>query len=288
MLNEIANIDKTADRTAYDNEVTRQWLAQNGTQPVVYERKVSIEQAMLEDDAIIPKTLNEYVTAFKVKLVKTARSTVEMCRVVYEAKRSLDTWKFKDFCKSIGFPESSSALRKYLAIGKVYPRLIDYAEQLPASWTSIYLITQLPADTFEQMVKEGRSLSSIKGKELKDLLRSTQSIESLAETLPQENGFPNNYVFGRLMFTKKPDDTDWRAMRKALAELEARLPIRFVVNAEAELMWEERKLIRYENNKTQYQAIEFKPELWDLGRDANAVNAKHDVENAKTIEQIAA
>ena len=74
------------------------------------------------------------------------------------------------------------------------------------------------------------------------------------------------------MFTKKPDDTDWRAMHKALAEIEARLPIRFAVNKETQNIWEERKLARYEQSKTKYQSIEFQPEKWDYGRDANVVD----------------
>lgn len=86
------------------------------------------------------------------------------------------------------------------------------------------------------------------------------------------------------MFKKKPDDTDWRAMKKALAELEARLPIRFVVNQEAEKIWEKRKMARYEHNKTQYQAIEFKPEQWDLGRDAEA--ADKNLETGQAAAQV--
>ncbi len=254
---------------------------------VVYERKISLERAVTDDDVVVPKSRKEYVAEFTLRLVKTAQSTLEMCRVVYEAHRSLDHWEFKDFCKEIGYRESSSTIRKYIAIGKVYPRLIQYADQLPASWTSIYLITQLPADTFEQMLNDGESLSSLTGKELDTLVRSTRSVESLSAPLPIDKG-TRNFVFGKLMFTKVPDDTDWRAMHKALAELEARLPIRFAVNTEAEWIWQERKLARYEHGKCKDQAIEFKPELWDLGRDADAAEPKPENGAKKTITQKAA
>jgi hypothetical protein len=103
--------------------------------------------------------------------------------------------------------------------------------------------------------------------ELNDMVRKTRNNESVASVLPIDRR-TTNYVFGKLMFTKKPDDTDWRAMQKARAELEARLPIRIAVNNEAQRIWENRKLERYEHGKTKYQAIEFKPEKWDLGRDA--------------------
>ena len=64
-----------------------------------------------------------------------------MCRIVDEAKRSLDYGGFRDFCNEIDHKPKSSTIRKYVVIGKVYPRLIIYAEQLPATWTSIYLLT---------------------------------------------------------------------------------------------------------------------------------------------------
>ena len=59
-------------------------------------------------------------------------------------------------------------------------------------------------------------------------------------------------------------------MRKALEEVQARLPIKFVFDSMAQYVWEERGVTRYEHGKTKYQAIEFKPESWDFGRDAKA------------------
>ncbi|MGZ4891670.1 MAG: hypothetical protein ACXV2B_05355 [Halobacteriota archaeon] len=238
------------------------------TEADIYKSKLSVERAATDDEIIVPKSRTEYVTEFKTRLVKTAESTLEMCRTVYEAHRVLDPWEFKDFCKDVGYNVKSSAIRKFISIGKVHPQLIKYAKQLPASWTSIYLITQLPADEFEQLASNN-ALTTIKGKELNKLLFSTRSIESIASVLPIDKQW-ENYVFGKLMFTKRPDETDWRAMQKALAELQARLPIRFVVNSEANRIVEARKLARYEHAKTQYQAVELEPEKWDLGRDANA------------------
>jgi hypothetical protein len=236
---------------------------------LVFESKLSIERAMIDNDLVVPKTRKEYVSEFSKGLVKTARSTLEMCRVVYEAKESLDSFDFGKFCSEIGYRDSSSTIRKYIAIGKVYPRLVKLAEQLPASWTNIYIITQLPADTFEELENGQRSLASIKGKELANLLKSTQSIASIDEYLPKDKKL-GGVVFAKLMFMQKPDETDWRAMRKALAELESRLPIiRFEVNEEADWIVGKRRLVRYEHAKHQYDAVEFKPELWDLGSRAN-------------------
>jgi hypothetical protein len=108
---------------------------------------------------------------------------------------------------------------------------------------------------------------------LAELVKSTQDLTKIEGHLPRDKE-TKHIVFGALHFTKKPDDTDWRAMRKALAELEARLPIRFVVNAQAQYVWEQRKNQRYEQTKKVYEGTELKPELWDLGREANAVQAE--------------
>ena len=63
-------------------------------------------------------------------------------------------------------------------------------------------------------------------------------------------------------------------MKKALAELEARLPIKFSVNQEVERRVEVRKWKRYEMLKTKDQALEFMPEGWDYPRDANVALPK--------------
>lgn len=148
--------------------------------PGAYEPKLSLERATPDGSTIIKRTRDEYVADFNAKLVKTARSVLEMCRVVYEAKESLDSWDFKDFCAQIGHGPNSSSIRKFVVIGKLYPRLIRCAEQLPASWTSIYLITQIPADEFEALVSGGHSLAGLPGSDLQELISQTRSISCRA------------------------------------------------------------------------------------------------------------
>ena len=71
--------------------------------PVVYSGKLSLERATPDDPNIVKKSRKEYVAELNTKLIKTARSTLEMCRVVYEAEHSLDHWEFRDFCHDIGY-----------------------------------------------------------------------------------------------------------------------------------------------------------------------------------------
>lgn len=232
--------------------------------------RLSVERAQTDDQPITAKTRAEYVTAFKIGVEQTARATLEMCRVVYEANKTLDGYEFANFCREIGLKDWSSTVRKFIAIGKVYPRFIQYADQLPASWTNIYLITQIPADAFNQCLEQNYPLKELKGRDLAELLDSTKDISDINASLPfdKKNG---GYVFARVMFTKLIDDVDWRAMRKAFAEVEARLPIKILVQPEAIKIVEQRKHKRYEATKQHHKNIELKPDLWDFGKEANAM-----------------
>jgi hypothetical protein len=238
--------------------------------PMTYTSKLSLEAATTEVAIPEPKKREEYVKAFKSGVEKTARSTLEMCRVVYEASVSLDGFQFGEFCKDIGFKDYSSTVRKYIAIGKLYPRFIQYADMLPASWTNIYLITQIPAEAFEECIKEKFPLYKLTGSKLDELVKSTKDINVIDASLTF-NKKESGYVFGKLLFTKRIDDVDWRAMEKALNELSARLPIKFVVNKEVAEIIQKRKDQRYEKSKQHHKNIELKPDLWDMGAEANAV-----------------
>ncbi len=237
---------------------------------VKYQSKVSLEAATADDGTLVPKIRAEYVTAFKIGAEKTARSNLEMCRVVYEAKQCLDNYQFGEFCNEIGFNDYSSTIRKMVTIGKLYPRFIEYADQLPSSWTNIYLITQIPADVFEECIKKKFPLSQLTGSKLTELVNSTKDINRVE--VPMSFDRPNGgYTIGKVLFTSMPDETDWRAMEKAFNELSARLPIKFVVNKKVEDIVQRRRDQRYKNSKKHYEHIELKPDLWDMGAEANAV-----------------
>ena len=102
--------------------------------------------------------------------VKTAQSTVEMCRVVSEAKKTLSSSEYSEFLSDIGHKSETSTIRKYLAIGEQYDKLIQYTNLLPNSWTSIYTITQLGSDTFNALAATDTDMSKMSGKEIKTLL----------------------------------------------------------------------------------------------------------------------
>lgn len=240
-----------------------------------YTAALSLERSVELDQTLEKHDRSFYVSAFKVGVEKTARATLDMCRVVFEANQVLDAYDFEKFCGEIGIRSGSSTIRKFIAIGRVYPRFINYADQLPIAWTNIYLLTQIPAESFERCLRYGKSLKDIKGNYLRRLIESTQDLSSLNNGLPYDKDH-HGHMFAKVLFTKTIDDVDWRAAEKALNELEARLPIKVVVLKHVSTVAEQRKLQRYKQAKKHFKGLEFKPEVWDFGDEANAVLPRND------------
>ena len=249
---------KPADR-AVNNLIVK------GTQP-----KLSVERATEDDENLVKHERSFYVQEFKRGVEKTARATLETSRVVYEASRVLDNYQFQNFCTEVGYRDGSSTIRKFIAIGKVYPRFIQYADQLPSAWTAIYQITQIPADEFDAYIKHGKRLDQLKGKRLAEMTRKTMETADITKPLPYDEK-AGGHVFAKLVSAKKLDDKDWRAIEKAMNEMQARLPVRFIVSTALKDLITEARLRSYENSKKHFVGESFRPDTWDMGEEANAV-----------------
>lgn len=226
-----------------------------------------------DDESINPLTRVGYVWFFKAHQRRTAIASLQMCRVVYEAERCLTDYDFDEFCKNIGYKPDSSTIRKFLVIGKVYPRLIQYADQLPAAWTSIYALTQMPADDFERCIAEGYRLCDLSTAEIDTLVKKTRKINNLMSPF-KEDKKALGYCVAKVFFTKPMDDTDLRLLQKAFDEIAARLPVKLRIEKQVEEMHKERALQRYEALKQEAPDTAVKPETWDYGTAANNVYVK--------------
>ena len=146
---------------------------QNGT----YKKlgtKVGIVAAVNSDSKVnVSVYLSErekFMSEFNAWSKKTAQATLEMCRVVFEAKKELERQDFLKFCNAIGRKGEDATVRKYLKIGEKYDNFYQYANLLPNSWTSIYEITQLPSEMFEALVTTENSMANMTGAQIKDLM----------------------------------------------------------------------------------------------------------------------
>jgi hypothetical protein len=245
--------------------------------PVVQQQYVTPEKwefTVAEDDEQIEaKGRQVYVWYFKAHQRRTAVASLQMCRVVYEANKCLTDYEFDEFCKNIGYVPKSSTIRKFLVIGKVYPRLIKYADQLPAAWTSIYALTQMPADDFERCIEDGFPLCDLSTSEIDAMVKRTRSVANLMSPFKRDKK-DNSFCVARVFFTKEMDDVDLRLLQKAFDEIGARLPVVLRIEKKVEDMHKERALQRYEALKQEAPDAAVKPADWDYGTAANSVYAQ--------------
>ena len=149
-----------------------------------------------------------FLSQYSLFAIKTAQSTVEMCRVVFEAKEELSREEFSEFCTDIGHKGEDSTVRKYLAIGAAYERLIQYADKLPNSWTSIYTILQIPAETFNALAQVGESFANLTGNQLKALKRIGDSNQAPSTDLTASEDTTSEVVSSDATTASTAEDTN--------------------------------------------------------------------------------
>ena len=242
-------------------------------QSAKYLENQTLESVVEENEVIVPLTRPEYVSNFKGSEARSAREILAMGRTIYEAEKSLNSAEFAAFCKDIGYNDYSSVIRKFVVIGKIQPRLIAHAEILPASWSSIYLLTQIPAQTFENMLQMQRSFKELKVSEINMLVKRARDLNNLNDVISpalitseeKDGRILGSTVVAKIYFTKMPDDLDWHTFEKALLEVQANLPIRVQFFSVLKEIFSERKDKRYEKIKAKDAPSPFQPEKWDFG-----------------------
>jgi len=160
------------------------------------------------------KEVNDYAASFNSFAVKTAQITLEMCRVVHEAKKDLTKSEFDKFCIAIGRKEEEkdSTIRKYLAIGERYPEFIAYADRMPNSWTSIYLITTIPADKLLDLISKAKSLKNLTAQQIKQLISDESSNQEKKKSLIENSSVS-------IFFTREPTIVEWNTLKVQLNAL---------------------------------------------------------------------
>jgi hypothetical protein len=246
----------------------------------IYSRNQTLESVVAKDENIVPQTRAEYVKQYRVAEAKSAREILTMCRLVFEANASLNSAEFSAFCQEIGYKDYSSVIRKFVVIGKIQPRLIAHADLLPASWSSIYALTQIPAQAFENMIHMNRSFKEMTVSEVSKLVKATRQLNNLDNIIKpalmsaeeKNDKILKSTVLAKVYFTKIPDDLDWHAFEKALLEVQANLPVRIQLLSAASEVFTARKNKRYEKLKVKQAPSPFDPGTWEMGRVVNKMS----------------
>ncbi len=231
----------------------------------------------IADQPIKKRTIPEYVQAFKANCRKSALASLELGRVVHEARETLSNDEFDEFIKEVGFNSAQGTISKLCCIGRMYKRFKPHIDKLPANWTSLYLITQIPAEYFDNVISTGNSFEDVTGNQLKELIRQTTNLPAL--TFNTERRATRLTPIATIK-ANGIDDIDYLAIRRALYEISARLPVRIDFNKQMEDRWNDRKVRRYKAVKKRVPDIEFRADEWDFGREANDTGTRSSIEKA--------
>ena len=160
-----------------------------------------------------------YADTFKTYFIKTAENILEMAKVVFNAKEKLGKNQFRQFTYLIGFDPTSSTLKKLQAIGKNYEVLSKNISALPANWTTLYEIAQLPEDKFIAAIDKGVITPNVLGKDVKALSENANAPKASGSKAP--NGTNEDKASGyrlTVRLSSSPDKKTIDKLRKIIAE----------------------------------------------------------------------
>ena len=160
-----------------------------------------------------------YADTFKTYFIKTAENILEMAKVVFTAKEKLGKNQFREFSYLIGFDPTSSTLKKLQGIGKNYEVLSKNISALPANWTTLYEIAQLPEDKFIAAIDKGVITPNVLGRDVKALTDNASAPKASGSKAP--NGTNEDKDSGyrlTVRLSSSPDKKTIDKLRKIIAE----------------------------------------------------------------------
>lgn len=111
--------------------------------------------ATIETNVVISAQVTQFVEQYKMCVKKTAKSILELADVVLSAKESLSDKNYTQFRNQIGADKSKdSYIKKLLCIAKNSARLNSISANLPPTYTTLYTLSQLSNDKFNQVCSE--------------------------------------------------------------------------------------------------------------------------------------
>lgn len=184
---------------------------------------------------------DEYILKYQTATSNAVESILNMGlavkEVYYKSKNGeLNSDDLQYFCQSVGLDPKSSTFRKYKCIGEKAAVFRQYLEQMPKSFSTLYAIATLDADTFDRLNMNGSISPALTEEQLKKLANKSQVVparnrisvhnpnylrlKTLGSTLAEINRF-SIYVYADLTEEKQEEVT------RTLYQLQERGLIRF-------------------------------------------------------------
>lgn len=148
-----------------------------------------MEQTNVNNNQTI--TVIDCVNEFKGYARKTVEGTLEMSRVVVEARKLKGKSNFGEFCDLIGFDKRSSTIKKLQCIGKKYEFLSSVKDNLPSNWTTLYQISRIDNEQIQDLIQSKVIHPDMTGKEVKNFHDGVDEEQPVEEVVNE----PNDYWF---------------------------------------------------------------------------------------------
>lgn len=149
------------------------------------------------------KTVTDlYIDQYRVATTNAVENILSMGlavkEVYYKSKNGeLNDYDLQYFCQSVGLKPKSSQFRKYKCIGEKAHIFKQYLDHMPQSFSTLYEIATLDADTFDMMYVKGSVGSNITLAQIKALAKKTQIV-------PARNKISGHH----------PQHVNWNTLRK--------------------------------------------------------------------------
>ncbi|QWD76645.1 hypothetical protein ICV32_02990 [Polynucleobacter sp. MWH-UH24A] len=112
----------------------------------------------------------------------SVENLLEIGNIFNEIKNNFTTQDYKEFLKQTHYVEGSSTIRKWEQIGKSYLKLKQVSELLPPVFTTLYFLSKLSDDEFNNLIKSNKLTPSITTQEIEE---SLNKVKNQSKTLPR-------------------------------------------------------------------------------------------------------
>jgi len=171
---------------------------------------------------VAKKIVMDYVDQFAIHTKNTASSYLEMCKVVFDASKSLSQKDFELFCVTAHIGVAKAA--KLKLIGQRYETLKQYVDTLPVNWTTLYKLTHLDDERIGELVADGKLYPEMPTKdltqaapELLEVKEKKKSDEKGSEDQPALQ--PSKELNALAIFENGLSDSDLNELRQTLEQL---------------------------------------------------------------------
>lgn len=89
---------------------------------------------------------------------------VARCQVLVDAEDELPSDVFKEFCKEVDLPRSSSMFRKARTIAQAAPRLLAVADRLPDAKSTLYELAKVDEIVFTEIMESSDPITAARVK----------------------------------------------------------------------------------------------------------------------------